>query len=70
MQVAIRTVEHGIRTATQMTLEWLLNNASAFRTVEHGIRTTAQMTFEWLLNNASGHPHRRTWHPHHSTDDT
>ena len=42
----------------------------AIRTVEHGIRTTAQMTLEWLLNDASGHPHGRTWHPHHSTDDT
>ena len=41
----------------------------AIRTVEHGIRTTAQMTFEWLHNKASGHPHRGTWHPHHSTDD-
>ena len=28
MQVAIRTVEHGIRTTAQMTLEWLLDNAS------------------------------------------
>ena len=43
---------------------------AAIRTVEHGIRTTAQMTLEWLLNDASGHPHRRTWHPHRNTDDT